>query len=206
MYIPNSFHETDLKKLHDFMQQQAFATLVSQGELDPTASHLPLLLDREAPPFGRLSGHMARPNTQWQSADGTRVLVIFHGPHAYISPTWYEAQNVVPTWNYATVHAYGVLKTIDDPARLYEIIQTTVDLYESKMPQPWSMHSPDADFIEKLMEGIVGFDVHIDRLEGKWKLSQNHPAERREKVVRSLLSAGNYESTQIASLMTEIKD
>ena len=94
-----------------------------------------------------------------------------------------------------------VLKTIDDPARLYEIIRTTVDLYESKMPQPWSMHSPDTDFIEKLMGGIVGFDVHIDRLEGKWKLSQNHPAERREKVIRGLLATSDYESEQVAHLM-----
>ena len=206
MFIPNSFQETDLTKLHDFMQQQSFATLISQGELDLTASHLPLLLDREAGPFGRLSGHIARPNTQWQSADGTRVLVIFHGPHAYISPTWYEAQNVVPTWNYATVHAYGVLKTIDDPARLYKIIRTTVDLYESKMPQPWSMLSPDAKFIEKLMCAIVGFDIQIDRIEGKWKLNQHHPEERRDKVIRGLLATGDSESVQVAQLMAATKD
>ena len=201
MYIPNNFQETDLQKLHDFMQQQSFATLISQGEHDLTASHLPLLLDREAGPFGLLSGHMARPNTQWKSADDTRVLVIFQGPHAYISPSWYETQNAVPTWNYATVHAYGVLKTIDDPVRLYEIIRTTVDLYESKMPQPWSMDSPDAEFIEKLMGGIVGFEIKIYRLEGKWKLSQNHPEERREKIICGLQERGDYESCQVAELM-----
>jgi len=94
-----------------------------------------------------------------------------------------------------------VFKIIDDPARLYEIIRTTVDLYESKMPQPWSMLSPETDFIELLMGGIVGFDVQIDRLEGKWKLSQNHPAERREKVIRGLLATSDYESEQVAHLM-----
>ncbi len=188
------------------MQQHSFATLISQGEPDVTGSHLPLLLDRESGLFGLLSGHMARPNTQWQSADDTRVLVIFHGPHAYISPSWYETQNAVPTWNYAAVHAYGVLKMIDDPARLYEIIRATVDLYESKRPQPWSMDSPDAEFIEKLMGGIVGFEIEIDRLEGKWKLSQNHSAERREKVIRGLLATGDFESSQVARLMAETKE
>ncbi len=206
MYIPKSFDETDLTKLHDFMQQHSFATLISQVESDLIASHLPLLLDREAGEFGRVSGHMAKPNAQWQSAEGERVLIIYHGPHAYISPTWYAAQNVVPTWNYVTVHAYGVLKTIDDPARLYEVIRATVELYESNMSQPWSMLSPDSEFIEKLMGGIVGFDIQIDRIEGKWKLSQNHAGERREKVIRSLLAAGHYESAQVAGLMSEIQD
>ncbi len=206
MYIPKSFHETDVAKLHDFMQQHSFATLISSGESDFIASHIPLLLDREAGQFGRLTGHLAKPNTQWQSAEGERVLIIYHGPHAYISPTWYDAQNVVPTWNYVTVHAYGVLKTIDDPGRLYEVIRATVEVYEASMPQPWSMLSPDTDFIEKLMGGIVGFDIQIDRLEGKWKLSQNHPAERREKVIHSLMASGDYESSQVASLMIEIRD
>ena len=206
MYIPKSFHETNTTKLHDFIQQHSFATLISQGESDLIASHLPLLLDRDAEPFGRLVGHMAKPNTQWQCADGERVLIIFHGPHAYISPTWYEYQNTVPTWNYVTVHAYGVLKTIADPDRLYEVIRATVELYESKMLQPWSIQAPDTAFIEKLMSGIVGFEIQIDRLEGKWKLNQNHPAERREKVIRGLLAMDDFESSQVASLMTEMKD
>lgn len=206
MYIPKSFHETDNAKLHDFMQQHSFATLISQGESDLIASHLPLLLDRGVGQFGSLAGHMAKPNAQWQSADGERVLIIFHGPHAYISPTWYESQNTVPTWNYVTVHAYGVLKTIADPEWLYEVIRATVDLYESKMPQPWSIQTPDTAFIEKLMGGIVGFEIQIDRLEGKWKLNQNHPPERREKVIRSLLATDDPESAQVANLMSKIQD
>ena len=105
MYIPKSFHETETTKLHDFMQQHSFATLISQGESDLIASHLPLLLDREVGQFGSLAGHMAKPNAQWQSADGERLLINVHGPHAYISPTWYESKNTVPPWNYVTVHA-----------------------------------------------------------------------------------------------------
>ena len=107
---------------------------------------------------------------------------------------------------YVTVHAYGVLNTINDPARLNEVIRETVELYESKMLQPWSILSPDADFIDKLMGGIVGFDIQIDRLEGKWKLNQNHPAERRKNVIRGILATGDYESSQVASLVIEIKD
>lgn len=174
------------------MQQHSFATLISQGGSDLVASHLPLLLDRDAMPFGRLTGHMAKPNLQSQCADRERVLIIFHGPHAYISPTWFDAQNVVPTWNYVTVHAYGGLKTIDDPERLNEVIRATVEHSESKILQPWSIHASDTAFIEKLMGGIVGFEIQIDRLEGKWKLNQNHPAERRERAICGLLAAGKY--------------
>jgi len=106
MYIQSNFVETDQHKLHDFIERQSFVTLVSNDGGEPVASHLPLLLDRDHGPHGRLIGHMARANPQWQSADNQSVLAIFHGPHAYISPTWYEAVNVVPTWNYVAVHVY----------------------------------------------------------------------------------------------------
>jgi transcriptional regulator len=187
------------------MEHHSFATLISCCANEPLASHLPLLLDRSAGANGRLIGHMARPNAQGESAAGQRVLAIFHGPHAYISPSWYEAQNVVPTWNYVSVHAYGVLRLVDDHERLLEMLQRTVELYESTMPQPWSMQSPEADFLEKLLGGIVGFEIDIERLEGKWKLNQNHPAERREKVVRGLLSLGNHDAQQIATLMAALE-
>ena len=206
MYSPASFQVTDLPVLHDFMQQHSFATIVSAGEPDLIASHLPLLLDEQAGALGHLFGHMARPNTHWQVADGQSVLAIFHGPHAYVSPTWCEARNVVPTWNYVAVHASGVLKTISDPAKLSFLIQSTVDRYESTMPQPWSMRSPDADFIEKLLNGIVGFEIEIQRIEGKWKLSQNHPIERREKVIQKLIATEQPASIQVAELMKSTLD
>ena len=201
MYVPPSFLETNQTILHDFIEQHSFATLISSHESEPVASHLPLLLDREAGPQGRLIGHMARANSQWQMAANQRVLAIFHGPHAYISPGWMEAQNVVPTWNYVSVHAYGTLRLIEDRGHLRDILQRTVDQYESMREQPWSMASPGADFIEKLLGAIVGFEIDIDRLEGKWKLNQNHPPERRGKIQRGLRETGRHDELQIAELM-----
>jgi transcriptional regulator len=205
MYIPSAFQEIDIARLHSFIEEHSFATLVSHHENEPLASHLPLLLDRTAGVNGRLVGHMARPNPQWQTAAGQRVLAIFHGPHAYISPRWYEARNVVPTWNYATVHAYGVLRLVEDRDRVRESLERTVEVYEAKMEQPWSMESPEPEFIEKLEGGIVGFEIDVDRFEGKWKLNQNHPTERREKVIRGLRSLGDHDADQIAALMTALR-
>ncbi|MDA1230274.1 MAG: FMN-binding negative transcriptional regulator [Planctomycetota bacterium] len=201
MYIPPSFLETDSTRLHDFMEQHSFATLTSSHEGEPFASHLPLLLDRDVGPHGRLIGHMARPNPHWQLAVDQRVLVIYHGPHAYVSPGWIEAQNVVPTWNYVAIHAYGTLRLIDDRDRLYDILQRTVSRYESNREQPWSMDSPNADFIEKLLAAIMGFEIDVDRLEGKWKLNQNHSPERREQIIRGLLETDRHDERRIANLM-----
>lgn len=201
MYIPPSFAVTDQTQLHEFMQHHSFATLVSQAGDEPSASHLPLLLDRDTGPRGRLIGHFARANSHWQSAAGQRVLVIFQGPHAYVSPGWMESQNVVPTWNYVAVHAYGTLRLIEDRDRLRDIVRRTVETYESNRATPWLLSQPEAEFIDKLLAAIVGFEIDIDRLEGKWKLNQNHPLERREQIIRGLLDTGRHEEMQVADLM-----
>jgi transcriptional regulator len=201
MYVPASFAVTDLAVLHDFIERHSFATLVSHDGTEPFASHVPLLLDRDAGLHGRLVGHVARANPQWKHAGGQRVLAIFSGPHAYVSPTWYAAQNVVPTWNYVAVHAYGVLRLIEDRERLREIVRRTVAVYEASMPRPWSVEMPEAAFIDKLLEAIVGFEIEIDRIEGKWKLNQNHDAERRRRVVEALRASDNTDGLQIAGLM-----
>ena len=138
MYIPAAFAELDLTKLHDFIEQNSFGLLVSQVDGLPFATHLPFLLERTAGPHGTLVGHMARANPQWQEAGGQTALAIFSGPHAYISPTWYEAEQVVPTWNYTAVHAYGRVQIIEDEDALLEIVQRSVRVYEQAMPQPWS--------------------------------------------------------------------
>lgn len=201
MYIPPSFLVTDSATMHDFMQSHSFATLVSQAGAEPLASHLPLLVDRDVGTHGRLIGHMARANSHWQSAAGQRVLAIFHGPHAYVSPGWMESQNVVPTWNYVTVHAYGSLRLIEDRDRLRDIVQRMVETYEASRSSPWSMSQPESEFIDKLLAAIVGFEINIDRLEGKWKLNQNHPVERREQIIRGLLETGRPDEQQVAELM-----
>lgn len=123
MYIPAAFAEANLTTLHDFIERHSFGQLVSQVEGLPFASHLPFLLDRASGPHGALVGHMARANPQWREANGQTALAIFSGPHAYVSPTWYEAEQVVPTWNYTAVHAYGRLKVVEAEDALLEIVQ-----------------------------------------------------------------------------------
>jgi len=202
MYIPPSFAVTDQNALFDFVDRHSFATLFSQDEHGPVASHLPLLLDRES---GRLFGHFARANTHWQTAADRTVLVVFHGPHVYISPSWYAAQNVVPTWNYVAVHATGTLRLIEDAASVREILERTVTKYESSRPQPWSTSSPEPAFLEKLQAAIVGFEIEVTKWEGKWKLSQNHPEERRERVIEGLQASSNPDDRAVAELMRQSK-
>src|SRR5258706_538307 len=154
MYIPAAFAETDLTKLHAFIEQHSFGLLVSQVDGLPFASHLPLLLERTVGPRGTLVGHMARANSQWREAAGQTVLAIFSGPHAYISPTWYEAEQVVPTWNYTAVHAYGTMQILDNADAVLAIVRKSVAVYERTMPKPWSFEGSD-QYFELLLAQIV---------------------------------------------------
>ena len=199
MYIPSSFSETDLTKLFDFIEQHNFGLVVSQLNHEPFATHLPLLLDRQAGPFGTLIGHMARANPQWQAVD-RNVLVVFSGPHAYISPSWYEAEHVVPTWNYVAVHVYGTLHLVEEGEATLKILRDLVLLHEKSMPEPWGFRDDDK-FLHRLAESVVAFQVEITRIEGKWKLSQNHPRQRREKVIDALALQRGENSQAIAALM-----
>jgi transcriptional regulator len=189
--------------LHRFIEQHSFATLITVPRGEPFASHLPLLIEPDHAPHGRLVGHMARANPQWRDADGTPALAIFHGPHAYISPAWYEAQNVVPTWNYVAVHVRGTLRVVADRSQLYSIVERTVETYERGRKQAWSIDDPDAAFIDGLLNAIVGFTIDIEHIEGKWKLSQNHDAARRERVVQALRAEGGEDRLNIAAMMEQ---
>ncbi|MGA2256865.1 MAG: FMN-binding negative transcriptional regulator [Thermoguttaceae bacterium] len=199
MYIPSSFSVTDRTRLFDFIEQHNFGLVVSQLDHEPFAAHLPLLLDRQTGPFGTLIGHMARANPQWQAADHN-VLVVFSGPHAYISPSWYEAENVVPTWNYVAVHVYGTFHLVEQGETTLKILRDLVLLHEKSMPEPWGFQDGD-EFINRLAQSIVAFRVEISRIEGKWKLSQNHPRQRREKVIDALAQQPDENSQAIAALM-----
>ena len=146
---------------------------------------------------------MARANSQWKDVDGTEALAIFHGPHAYISPAWYVDKNVVPTWNYVAVHVYGELRIVSDREALLQTLRDTVDKYEGSSAAPWSIDQPDESFLMKLLDSIVGFEIEISRLEGKWKLSQNHPPARRSRVIEALRQMPGEQQRQIADLMAQ---
>ena len=200
MYVPSHFHVPDLNTLHDFIQQYSFGLLVSQVGGLPFATHLPFLLERESGEHGTLVGHTARANPQCVAAKDQTVLAVFSGPHSYISPTWYAADNVVPTWNYVAVHAIGKLEIVEDQSNVSKIVQTTTDFYENSLPKPWSFNETTT-FAERLLTQIVGFRIVIEKLEGKWKLSQNHPVERQEKVVAALRKQGDENSQAISEMM-----
>ncbi|QJW99557.1 FMN-binding negative transcriptional regulator [Frigoriglobus tundricola] len=202
MYVPPHFAESHLPTLHDFIERHSFGLLVSQLAGLPFATHLPFLLDRTREPYGTLVGHVARANPQWQELADRPALAVFSGPHAYISPAWYEATNVVPTWNYTAVHATGRVELVEEHSALLEIVQRSVTLYESAMPNPWALDTTGR-FVERLLDQIVGFRIEIDMIEGKWKMSQNHPVERREKVIRALSTQNNAEAHAVAEIMRQ---
>ncbi|MCA9004699.1 MAG: FMN-binding negative transcriptional regulator [Planctomycetaceae bacterium] len=201
MYVPSSFAETDLNTLHRFIEQHSFATLVTKAEDHSTASHLPLLLDRSTGEFGQLIGHLAKANPQADQLLNGSLLAIFHGPHAYISPTWYESDRTVPTWNYQAVHVYGSCTIESDPAQLKQILDQYVAFYEAAQPVPWSIPDSDIDFVDSLLPAIVGFRIQIERIEGKFKLNQNHSAERQQKVIDALLRQTGENERAIAARM-----
>lgn len=202
MYVPNYFAENNLSVLHDTIEQYSFATLVSGEGAELEASHLPLLLDRHSGASGTLVGHMARANLQWKRAAEQTVLAIFTGPHAYISPQWYQASQVVPTWNYVAVHVYGRLKLIEDRAEVEALLHKIVSVFEANQPRPWQMNEP-AEFVERMLRQIVAFRIPIDRLEGKWKLSQNRPTDQRQRVVTRLVEQGDDNSLEIARFVKQ---
>ena len=203
MYIPKAFREDDLNTLHKLMREYSFATLITQHEGVPFATHLPFILDAQQGPNGILLAHMARANPQWHDfVSEQEVLVIFQGPHAYVSPSWYEVELSVPTWNYAVVHAYGIPRLLEDNEELYKLLKILIETHEAQFENPWPFQLPD-DYLQKMMRGIVGFEIEITRLEGKFKLSQNRTESERENVVAALLESSDM--LAVAALMTRKK-
>jgi transcriptional regulator len=201
MYVPAHFKETDSDRLHALMHAYPFATLVVNGEGGLTANHLPLeLVD------GKLHGHVARGN-ELAKLDGAEVLVIFRGPDAYVSPNWYpskqETHREVPTWNYAVVHVHGRLRTVTEAAWLRQLLERLTDRHEAGQPQPWQVSDAPEDHIEKNLRAIVGLEITIDRIEGKFKLNQNHPAANRAGVIAGLHQRGGRGDADLADLMSQ---
>lgn len=189
MYIPAHFEEPRVEVMHDLMRAHPLAALVTLGADGIQANHIPLHLSAEPAPFGVLRGHVARANPLWQNPRG-EVLAIFHGAQGYISPSWYATKQqhgkVVPTWNYIAVHAYGALRVMDDPAWLRAQLEALTAEHEGNLPEPWAMGDAPAEYIERLLKAVVGIEIVITRLQGKWKMSQNQPPENRDSVALAL--------------------
>lgn len=196
MYIPAAFAEADPSRIHDFLDAHSFATLVTVIDSVPFASHLPFLLDRER---GVLLGHLAKANPHWRSLADADSLVIFAGPHGFVSPTWYTVAPAVPTWNFTAVHVYGRARAVLDEAALSDIVDRLSRKYE---PSPrWLDEMPD-DYRRRMMQGIVGVEVPMGRVEGKFKLSQNRSAADRAGVI-ARLEQGDEASRELAAMMRE---
>lgn len=202
MYRPAHFAEERGGVLQALMREHPFATLVSLADGEPVADHLPLQLSADGK---RLLGHVARSNPLWRKAGGQEVLVIFQGPQAYVSPSWYpgkrEHGKAVPTWNYVVVHARGRLAAIDDPQRLRSLLDDLVDRHEGGFDAPWRVADAPADYIETMLAAIVGIEITISTLSGKWKVSQNQPATNRAGVVAGLRQLGTEQARDMATLV-----
>lgn len=206
MYLPKHFEETRVEVLHELIRAHPLGALVTltSGGLD--ANHIPFEVDPQPLPFGTLRGHIARANPLWQEvARDVEALVIFRGHSEYISPSWYpskrETARVVPTWNYAIVHAYGPLQPIEEAAWLRGFVEELTNRHEAERDEPWKVTDAPADFIDKMLGAIVGVEIPLTRLIGKWKMSQNRSATDRAGVVAGLLHEGRYAATAMANLV-----
>jgi transcriptional regulator len=187
VYIPKFNEETRLDVMHALIESQPFATLVTTGSSGLIASHIPMVLNRSEGPHGTLRCHLSRANKQWRDlTSSAEALAIFSGTHHYISPNWYpekaEGGKVVPTWNYAVVHAYGPIRLVEDPTQLLAHLNALTTQHESTFPTPWQVSDAPADYIASQMKGIIGIEIPITRIEGKWKVSQN----KSERTLRAV--------------------
>lgn len=210
MYCPAHFAETQSQALHALLREQPLATLVIQGGDGLLANHLPLLLETPTAAPATLCGHVARANPLWREiaargGEGVAALAIFHGPQHYISPNWYpgkrEHGRAVPTWNYAVVHAHGRLRAVDDADWLRRQLDLLTRQEESGFAAPWALADAPADYIEQMLRAVVGVELTIERLEGKWKTSQNQPPANRAGVVAGLGECGGDAATAMAALV-----
>lgn len=201
MYLPKHFEQTDKQALAALMRKHPLATLVTVQDSAPTADHLPLEYDAEA---GLLRGHVARANPLWRLAAGQAVLAVFTGPQVYVTPSWYaskaETHKVVPTWNYTVVHAHGRLRVVDDAPWLHALVSRLTAHHETPRPAPWAVDDAPADYVQQMLGAIVGIEIPVERLLGKWKVSQNRSDADRQGVA-SGLAAGDDEAQAMAEFV-----
>ena len=208
MYSPAAFRQDDLTELHRQIADCRLATVVSQGASGLAASHLPLLLEPAEGRFGTLYGHFAQANPQWRDlAEGAETLVIFQGPEAYVSPSWYPAKaehgKVVPTWNYIAVHARGRAEVFEDAERLLQLVSRLSAQHEAGRAQPWAVSDAPRDYVGGICRAIVGFALPIERLQGKWKLGQNRSAADQAGVRAGLAASVDNRDRELAARLND---
>jgi transcriptional regulator len=203
MYIPKHFAMAETAACHEVIAENSFGELVTLDDIGlPFASHLPFLIDPARGASGTLIAHMARANPQWQHfTNGKPVLAMFRGPHAYISPAWYATHPAVPTWNYIAVHAYGIPKIVGAAAAMEDILRRLVDANEAANGTTWRMGGLTEQYLGNMMRAIVAFEIPIDRLEGKAKLSQNRDTTDQTRVAEALAASGDPSAQATSKLM-----
>ncbi|WP_448205773.1 FMN-binding negative transcriptional regulator [Azospirillum sp. sgz302134] len=207
MYVPPAFRETDLPFIHETMRAAGLANLVTATASGLACTPLPMLLDAGEGEMGTLYGHVAKANPQWREAPVGEALAIFMGPDAYVTPSWYASKErdgkVVPTWNYAAVHAYGPVEFFEDADRLLDVVTRLTDRHEASRPQPWAVGDAPPDFIQAQLRGIVGVRLPIARIDAKRKMSQNRNAEDRANVKEALSQSADAGERQAAALIRD---
>jgi len=206
MHIPKQFEEPRVDVMHELIRARPLATLVTLSSSGLNANHIPLHLSESPAPFGTLQGHVSRANPILSDLEkNIEVLAVFHGPDAYITPSWYatkkETGKVVPTWNYAVVHAYGHMRVVDDASWLRAQLEALTTHNEASFSEPWAVSDAPHEFTEKLIGNIVGFEIVITRLSGQWKVSQNQPRQNQASVTEGLKASGQQDSSAMAVLV-----
>lgn len=209
MYVPPHFAVDDLDLMRETIAHHPLATLVTSGERGLVANHVPLTFV-PGDPIGTMHGHLSRANEQWREiASGTEVLAIFSGPDAYVSPSVYETKietgKVVPTWDYVVVHAYGTGVTFDDPQRLHALVSALTDRHERPRDEPWHVTDAPESYIDGQLRGIVGIEIPIARMIGKWKISQNRSKADREGAIEDLARSERADARDLALLMARVE-
>jgi transcriptional regulator len=211
LYLPKYFEESRTDVLHAMMRARPLATLVTLCDAGLVANHIPVETVIEPAPYGMLRGHIARANPLWREfKEDSPALAIFQGPQTYISPSFYPSKKqtgeVVPTWDYAVVHAHGRLRFVQDTAWLHALVVRLTDAHEASRQAPWQVADAPPPYIDKMLSQIVGFEFSIAKLTGKWKLSQNHPAANRQGVVAGLRANADADSREIADTLAAFDD
>jgi transcriptional regulator len=208
MYSPSHFEETRIDVMHELMRQYPLATVIASTPAGLVADHIPLQVVLTDEKKGKLIGHVARANPLWQIDPETELLIVFQGAQCYISPNWYASKSssggkVVPTWNYAVVHVRGKLKALQEAHEILPILNALTQRHESNQAHPWSVNDAPPGYIEKLLGAIVGFEIDITHMQGKWKVSQNRSVEDRASTSTALMQLADTDARVIAKLIPD---